>query len=964
MDNQNAAVKTYTPRKNFYTMAQISKFIRPGAQRIGVSGSVSSLSPLLAFKHEGLGQITIVGINTSGSAATLSGALASLPAVPHLDLYYTSATANLANGGSVAVNNGTFSATIPADCVFTLTGSSGVNVALSNPVNGAQFTAPATIPLAATATTAAGSIALVWFYNGVTPLGESTLAPYGFTWNNVPMGNYALTAVAGDTFGNIGTSAVVNVTVVGPLTQIGVTPANATVAPGGKQQFTATGIYSDGTAQNLTSQATWASSRTAVATINSSGLATGVTAGITTISATLGSVSGNTTLTIQPPPLAITTTSLPSGAVSTTYTTTLAASGGIAPYAWSLAGGTLPPGLTLSSTGVITGTPTTTGTSSFTVRAADSSISAQTATRLLSLTINSAGTSGLIGNTTEGTLTDNLWYNGAWINAGRFQAGSNMMVSTIRAKVAAIPGQYKCAIYSDGSSRPSRLLGSTAEVSNPASGWQSFPLTSSVALTKGSYYWLAIWSGDANARVYYSGNNGTLRWGPYNYGTWPDPVSTTGGGSLNYCIYGTGTGATLANITVAPANPNMLAGATQQFMATGTYSDSSTQNITNQATWRSSNTGVATINASGLATAVAVGTTTISAALAGVTNSTVLTVKTPTTLTSIAVTPANTAILAGALQPFTVTGTYSDSSTQDITSQVTWMSSSTGVATISASGLATAVAAGTTTISAALAGVNQQHGAHGQDAGGADLDRGDTAQPYQPCGNHPAVHGDRNLFRRHRSKLDEPGDVGFVEDSGGDHQLKRFGYRSNCWNYDYFGDAGECERQHDADDSAAAVGDHDDFVAERSGEHSLHDDVSGERWDCALRLVTRRRGIAAGTDPEFDWSHHRHADDHRNLQLYRARGRCQHSRPDGDRFAQPHHQLRRHKRPHWQYDRGDTDGYSVVQRSLDQRRPVSSCLQHDGVHDPSQSGSHPRQVQVRNLLRRQQPAEPAAWLHG
>ena len=231
--------------------------------------------------------------------------------------------------------------------------------------------------------------------------------------------------------------------------------------------------------------------------------------------------------------------------MSTAYTTTLAASGGIAPYTWSLAGGALPPGLTLSSTGVITGTPTTTGTSSFTVGAADAGVPAQTATRLLSLTINSVGTGGLIGNTTEGTLTDNLWYSGAWINAGRFQAGSNMMVSTMRAKVAAIPGKYKCAIYSDSSSQPSRLLGSTAEVSAPASGWQSFPLTSSVALTKGSYYWLAIWSGDANARVYYSGNNGTLRWGPYNYGTWPDPVSTTGGGSLNYCIYGTGTGATL-----------------------------------------------------------------------------------------------------------------------------------------------------------------------------------------------------------------------------------------------------------------------------------------------------------------------------------------------------------------------------------------------------------------------------------
>ena len=73
-------------------MAQISKWVRPGAQRINVTGTTSPFSPLLAFKHAGLGQITIVGINTSGSATTLSGTLASLPAVPHLDLYYTSAT--------------------------------------------------------------------------------------------------------------------------------------------------------------------------------------------------------------------------------------------------------------------------------------------------------------------------------------------------------------------------------------------------------------------------------------------------------------------------------------------------------------------------------------------------------------------------------------------------------------------------------------------------------------------------------------------------------------------------------------------------------------------------------------------------------------------------------------------------------------------------------------------------------
>ncbi len=213
VDDTNAVDKTYTARKNFYTLAQISKFVRPGAQRIGVSGSSSSFSPLLAFNQPGLGQITIVGINTSGSAATLSGALASLPTVPYLELYYTSPTANLADGGSVAVSNGAFSATIPANCVFTLTGFTGVNVALTNPVNGAQFSAPATIPLAATATTTAGSLALVGFYTGATEFGEATNAPYEFTWNNVPMGDYSLTARATDTAGNSGTSAVVYVTV-------------------------------------------------------------------------------------------------------------------------------------------------------------------------------------------------------------------------------------------------------------------------------------------------------------------------------------------------------------------------------------------------------------------------------------------------------------------------------------------------------------------------------------------------------------------------------------------------------------------------------------------------------------------------------------------------------------------------------------------------------------------------------
>lgn len=60
-----------------------------------------------------------------------------------------------------------------------------------------------------------------------------------------------------------------------------------------------TGTYSDGTNQTITSSVTWASSATTIATINSAGLATSVSSGVTTITASAGTVSGNTTLTVQ-----------------------------------------------------------------------------------------------------------------------------------------------------------------------------------------------------------------------------------------------------------------------------------------------------------------------------------------------------------------------------------------------------------------------------------------------------------------------------------------------------------------------------------------------------------------------------------------------------------------------------------------------------------------------------------------
>ncbi len=166
-----------------------------------------------------------------------------------------------------------------------------------------------------------------------------------------------------------------------------------------------------------------------------------------------------------------------------------------------------------------------------------------------------------------------------------------------------------------------------------------------------------------------------------------------------------GTAPTLASITVTPMNPRIPNGLTQQFTATGTYSDGSTQPLTTAVTWVSGTPAVASIGATGLATALTQGTTSITATLGAVTGATALTVIAPN-LVSIAVTPATASITTRGRQVFVATGTYSDRTTQIISTLVTWTSSAPAVATVSnaagSQGVATAVAVGTTTISAAL----------------------------------------------------------------------------------------------------------------------------------------------------------------------------------------------------------------------------------------------------------------------
>jgi len=96
-------------------------------------------------------------------------------------------------------------------------------------------------------------------------------------------------------------------------------------------------------------------------------------------------------VTAAPPAaLAVSTVALTAGAVGTAFSQTLSATGGTAPYTWAVATGALPAGMNLSAAGVISGTPTTAGTASFTVRVTDSASPAVTATQALSLGIAAA----------------------------------------------------------------------------------------------------------------------------------------------------------------------------------------------------------------------------------------------------------------------------------------------------------------------------------------------------------------------------------------------------------------------------------------------------------------------------------------------------------------------------------------------------------------------------------------------
>ena len=155
-----------------------------------------------------------------------------------------------------------------------------------------------------------------------------------------------------------------------------------------------------------------------------------------------------------PVPLSITTTSLSAGQIMRAYSSALAATGGTLPHSWKLSAGTLPAGLALASTGVISGIPTATGRTPLTFTVTDSGKTVQMKTVTLTMTISPAaitvavspGRAGLaVGQALPVSATTNDNAGVTWSvrpAGGTFNPGTSLNGAPVTFTAASAAGVY------------------------------------------------------------------------------------------------------------------------------------------------------------------------------------------------------------------------------------------------------------------------------------------------------------------------------------------------------------------------------------------------------------------------------------------------------------------------------------------------------------------------------------------
>jgi hypothetical protein len=489
------------------------------------------------------------------------------------------------------------------------------------------------------------------------------------------------------------------------------------------QQFSAMGSYSDGSSRDLTAQVSWTSSTVANATVSASGLVTGIAGGSATITAILNSISGSTSVTVSAPTITAISVApddmtLPLG-VSEQYTASAIYSDGsiqdlVSGVTWSSSNATV---ASVDSNGLATtlsaGTTTITATvGSF----ADSSTITVVPASLLSITVTPASVSlaagteqqytatGIFSDGSTQVLTSATWSSSAAsvmaVDANGLGQALAPGSSTITATSGTMSGT--AAVTVTGATLVSMTIAPLASLM-PAGATKQFTATGTFSdNSTQDVTATALWS-STDASVATIDNTGLV-----SSGVTGTTTVTASVGAISASTTLTVTSVDLISITILPSNPTVETHTSVRFTAIGNYSDGSTAPLTS-ASWRSSKNNLANMHgSSGILRAKKAGKLTVTASASGVTGTASVTVSSGT-LVSIAITPAGATVPAGSTQQFVAMGTFSDGSTEDVSINSHWSSSTPSVATIANApvnaGLATTYAVGSTAISVNHSGV-------------------------------------------------------------------------------------------------------------------------------------------------------------------------------------------------------------------------------------------------------------------
>lgn len=534
-----------------------------------------------------------------------------------------------------------------------------------------------------------------------------------------------------------GVSGTFNLTIAPSLVSIAITPANPTIARQTTIQFIATGTYTDNSTQNLTSKVAWSSSDSAIATVSSTaptgGLASAVAAGQTTIAATLGGISGNTTLTVS----SATATSLAiaplNPAIPLGTNQQFTATAGFSDGSQQDVTGVTQWSSSATAVASITVSGLASGKSigSTTVKGTFSGLSTSTTLNVNASNLTSIAITPAAGSIAQGTRLQL----GA---TGTFNDGSTRDLTFLAswqssdATIASVSGSGVASGVSPGTVNVTATLGGV-------SGSTSFTITNatiaSIVITPASstmptggyknFTATGVFSDSSQqnltSQVTWSSNNTAVATvqnlpGPAGFTTGISAGNANISASFSYAGTSatsnaavTVTSATLSSIVVNPAKAQIAPASAQEFTAVGTFTDGTQANMNPLTTWTSSNTSVAVSTHPGVVIGESSGQVTVTAQDGAISGTANLLVE-GATLTSIAISPQSSIVPAGFQTAFKATGTFSNGDTQDLTVFATWTSSSPGVATISNSattaGVATGVAKGSSTVTALFAGVS------------------------------------------------------------------------------------------------------------------------------------------------------------------------------------------------------------------------------------------------------------------